>query len=90
MKIVMAVYAPAGDEPGIRIRVAGRDRLPSAALVVRPRHKKGGVLHEIETALRGLAIPVLGHIGDGALRLDLRCLSDEAGFLIQLTPLEKP
>jgi len=33
------------------------DRLPSAALVIRPKLKKGGVLHEIEAALRGLPFP---------------------------------
>ncbi len=60
------------------------DRLPSAALVVTPAGKKGGVLHEIEAALRGLPIPVIGRIADGALRLDLRCLQDEAEFVEQL------
>ncbi len=63
------------------------DSLPSAALVVRPSQKKGGVLHEIEAALRDLPIPVLGHIADGALRLDLRCLTDEAAFVTQLAAL---
>ncbi|HUX90007.1 MAG TPA: L-seryl-tRNA(Sec) selenium transferase [Gallionellaceae bacterium] len=63
------------------------DRLPSAALVVMPHAKKGGVLHEIEAVLRGLPIPVIGRISDGALRLDLRCLQHEAEFTAQLAQL---
>ena len=57
------------------------DRLPSHALVITPQRKKGGVLRELETALRRLPIPVIGRIGDGALRLDLRCLDDETAFV---------
>lgn len=65
------------------------DRLPSHALVVRPRSRKSGMLHEIEAALRGLPVPVIGRIADGALRLDVRCLSaaDEADFIGQLAKL---
>jgi len=65
------------------------DRLPSCALVVKPGTRKSGVLHEIEAALRGLPVPVIGRIADGALRLDLRCLSasDEADFHGQLAKL---
>lgn len=65
------------------------DRLPSHALVVRPCSRKSGVLHEIEAALRGLPVPVIGRIADGALRLDVRCLSaaDEADFIGQLAKL---
>jgi L-seryl-tRNA(Ser) seleniumtransferase len=64
-------------------------RLPGYALVVKPRSRKSGVLHDIEAALRGLPVPVIGRIADGALRLDLRCLSmtDEADFLGQLAKL---
>jgi len=67
------------------------DRLESCALVVRPSSRKSGVLHAIEAALRGLPLPVIGRIADGALRLDLRCLSaaDEADFAAQLS-LVKP
>jgi len=65
------------------------DRLQSWALTVRPTTRKTGVLHDIEAALRGLPLPVIGRISEGALRLDLRCLSatDEADFLTQLTKL---
>ena len=63
------------------------DRLPSAALVVKPLRRKGGILHEIEAGLRGLPVPVIGRIADGALRLDLRCLQDEAEFAAQLAQL---
>ena len=63
------------------------DRLPSAALVIRPQLKKGGVLHEIEAALRSLPLPVICRINDGALWLDLRCMDDESGFATQLKSL---
>ncbi|ENO86451.1 L-seryl-tRNA(Sec) selenium transferase [Thauera linaloolentis] len=64
------------------------DRLPSAGLVCRP-HKKGSLPNRLEKALRGLPVPVIGHIADQALWLDLRCLrqADEAGFAAQLGQL---
>ena len=65
------------------------DRLPSHALAIAPHRRKGG-LREVETALRRLPIPVIGRIGDGALRLDLRCLDDEAAFVAQLPHLARP
>ncbi|MBW8372338.1 MAG: L-seryl-tRNA(Sec) selenium transferase [Thiobacillus sp.] len=65
------------------------DRLESWALAVRPTTRRTGVLYAIEAALRGLPVPVVGRIADGALRLDLRCLSatDETDFEIQLAKL---
>lgn len=65
------------------------DRLESWALAVRPVGRKAGVLHQVEAALRGLPMPVIGRVGDGALRLDLRCLADadEAVFARQFTQL---
>ncbi|HNQ57918.1 MAG TPA: L-seryl-tRNA(Sec) selenium transferase, partial [Candidatus Desulfobacillus denitrificans] len=63
------------------------DRLPSYALVARPRGKRAGVLHKLEEALRRLPQPVIGHIADDALRLDLRCLAPdgETEFAAQLS-----
>lgn len=68
------------------------DRLPSAGIVVRPQGKRAGILHTLEERLRGLRVPVIGHIGDGALRLDLRCLGtqEEWEFIDQLPALGKP
>jgi L-seryl-tRNA(Ser) seleniumtransferase len=65
------------------------DRLASWALTVRSTSRKSGVLHDIEAALRGLPVPVIGRIAEGALRLDLRCLSieDETDFTAQLAQL---
>jgi L-seryl-tRNA(Ser) seleniumtransferase len=37
-----------------------------------------------------LPIPVIGTVSDGALRFDLRCLEDEAGFVAQLGSLSLP
>lgn len=65
------------------------DRLPSAGLAIRPQGRKSGVLHRIEAALRGLPQPVIGRIEDGALLLDLRCLTtgEEAAFTANLAEL---
>ena len=68
------------------------DRLPSAGLVFRPVGRSGGVLGKLETALRGLPVPVIGRIADKALHLDLRCLApaDEARFLDQFARMSSP
>lgn len=65
------------------------DRLPSHALVVRPQGRRGGVLKQLEAALRELPTPVIGRISEGAMRLDLRCLepSEEEEFVRQLDAL---
>ncbi len=57
------------------------DRLPSAALCIRPGALKADA---IARALRALPIPVVGRVHDGAVWLDLRCLEDEAEFAGQL------
>jgi L-seryl-tRNA(Ser) seleniumtransferase len=65
------------------------DRLPSAGFAIRPQGKRRGVLNRIEESLRALPRPVIGRIEDGALLLDLRCLSEseESVFSLQLPML---
>jgi len=65
--------------------------LPSAGLALRPLAGKrgaGAALNRLAAAFRALPIPVIGRIQDGALVFDLRCLEEEAAFLVQLTRLE--
>ena len=67
------------------------ERLPSAALVIRPGAKKPGkTLLTVEAAFRRLPQPVIGYIRDDAYHLDLRCLEncDEARFVAQLADLQ--
>ena len=64
------------------------DRLHSACLALHPPAKASGkALHRLADAFRALPVPVIGRLEDGALRFDLRCLEDEAGFLEQLPHL---
>jgi L-seryl-tRNA(Ser) seleniumtransferase len=66
------------------------ETLPSCGIAIAPVDRKGGGrrLEALVAALRSLPVPVLGHVKDGALILDLRCLDDEAGFLAQLGQLQ--
>jgi L-seryl-tRNA(Ser) seleniumtransferase len=66
-----------------------RQTIPSAGLAIRPAAKRGAgrALADLALALRRLPMPVVGRIENGALILDLRCLDDEAGFLVNLAAL---
>ncbi len=63
--------------------------LPSAGIACKPAQRKGAgtKLDALAVAFRSLPIPVIGHIKDGALIFDVRCLDDEAGFIAQLPRL---
>ena len=64
--------------------------LPSHALALTPLKSgrgAGTVLKRLAEAFRGLPIPVIGTVADGALRFDLRCLEDEPAFVAQLAQL---
>jgi L-seryl-tRNA(Ser) seleniumtransferase len=66
------------------------DRLPSRCLAITPlgpRRKAGGALVRLAAAFRALPIPVIGRLENGRLKLDLRCLEDEAAFVAQLPGL---
>jgi L-seryl-tRNA(Ser) seleniumtransferase len=63
--------------------------IPSAGLAIRPAQGRGAgaALNALSAALRRLPIPVVGHIADQSLILDMRCLEDEAGFLRNVSSL---
>ena len=66
------------------------DLLPSAGLAMTPAapgRGSGAALKRLEVAWRGLPLPVIGHVRDGALCFDLRCLEDENKFVCQLPQL---
>ena len=63
------------------------DSMPSSGLAITPTGKKGN-LNKLAAALRALPVPVIGHIRDGALKLDLRCLDHEEEFVSQLKKLK--
>ena len=67
--------------------------LPSACIAIRPatpRRGAGRFFARLDEAFRKLPVPVVGRVTDGAFRLDLRCLEDEAAFAGQLEKLELP
>ncbi len=59
------------------------DTIPSAGLRILP--SGGAALQSVAASFRSLPRPILGRLRDGALVLDLRCLSDEAAFLKSLS-----
>ena len=66
------------------------DSLPSFALVLSPetgKRGRGSALKRIAAAFRDLPVAVVGRISDDSFVLDLRCLTDEQGFLDQLQRL---
>lgn len=64
------------------------ETLPSSGLAIRPAGKAAGSAVEgLAAAFRGVPVPVIGRIAQGALIFDLRCLEDEALFATQLTSL---
>jgi len=66
------------------------ERLNSAAVAITPKSSRksmGALLKRIAAEFRGLPIPVIGRIQDGAFLMDVRCLDDEAGFVHQLKQL---
>lgn len=64
--------------------------IPSAGIAIRWKGARGagGALNALSTALRQLPMPVIGHIAEQALILDLRCLQDEASFIENLSSLD--
>jgi L-seryl-tRNA(Ser) seleniumtransferase len=66
------------------------ETLPSSGIAITPADRKGAGrrLEALISAFRSLPTPVVGHVKDGALTLDLRCLDDEALFLAQLPQLQ--
>jgi L-seryl-tRNA(Ser) seleniumtransferase len=65
------------------------ETVSSAGLAIRPSGARAGgrALSALSTALRQLPVPVVGRIEDNALILDLRCLDDEKGFIVNLAAL---
>jgi L-seryl-tRNA(Ser) seleniumtransferase len=64
------------------------DTIPSAGLAIRPVSGSGAELDRLAATLRGLPNPVIGRIEAGALKLDLRCLTEEASFIATLSVLQ--
>jgi L-seryl-tRNA(Ser) seleniumtransferase len=64
--------------------------VPSAGLAIRPRATRGvgRALDRLAAKFRALPAPVIGHVADGALIFDLRCLEDEAAFVANLLALD--
>jgi len=57
--------------------------LPSAGIAITPHDGSGSSLNRLAAAFRALPVPVIGHVSDGALIFDLRCLEDVPAFIEQ-------
>ena len=66
------------------------ETIASAGIAIRPhvRRKIGGALEALAAALRALPVPIIGRIERQRLVLDLRCLEDEPGFVVNLKSLD--
>ena len=62
------------------------DSLPGTGTAITPVNKKLDA-GRLAAAFRALPVPVIGHIKDGALLIDLRCLDHEDEFINQLPQL---
>lgn len=58
---------------------AGLSLLPPSGIT------SGAYVETLAKALRMASIPIIGRIHEGALILDLRCLDDEAAFIVQFS-----
>ncbi len=63
------------------------DSLPGTGVAINPANKKLDA-GRLAAAFRALPVPVIGHIKDGALLFDLRCLDHEDEFINQLQHLK--
>ncbi|WP_152044772.1 L-seryl-tRNA(Sec) selenium transferase [Aureimonas psammosilenae] len=62
------------------------DTIPSFGLSI---EASGSALERLASIFRALPRPVIGHLHAGALRLDLRCLEDESGFIENLRSIRQ-
>ena len=97
-RLLDAAAAAVGDKAHVRVTACSSqigsgslpvDSLPSAGIAIEgPGKSKSSAAQRIAAAFRGLPVPVIGRIKDGAFLMDLRCLDDEAGFAAQLRQLK--
>ncbi len=95
-RIAPALRTAVGPSAEVRVRACRSqigsgslpvDRLDSVCLSVGAAAGGPGYPDKLAAAFRALRVPVIGRIEEGELRLDLRCLDDESGFVAQLTAL---
>lgn len=63
------------------------ETIPGIAIGIRSAIDGEDMSRLLSTAFRNLPTPVIGYLHKGSLRLDLRCLDDEAAFVSQLKSL---